>query len=132
MRFTWNERKRKSNLRDHGLDFIDAEAVFAGLTFSYEDDRFEYGEFRLVTLGLLRGVPVSVVHTETDVEIRVISFRRATDNETEIFFGKVQDQLPGSDFQAQPRRKGKRRASRGKSKPHRRRNRPTRPKGRSS
>jgi len=40
--------------------------------------RFSYDEQRFVTLGLLDGVPVSIVHTESDEEIRVISFRRAT------------------------------------------------------
>jgi uncharacterized DUF497 family protein len=65
MRHSWDERKRQSNLREHGLDFVDAQAVFEGLTFTFEDDRFTYREQRFVTLGLLRGVPVSIVHTET-------------------------------------------------------------------
>lgn len=38
MRFTWSERKRTVNLREHGLDFSDAARVFEGLTFTYEDD----------------------------------------------------------------------------------------------
>ena len=70
MRFTWSERKRAINLKEHGLDFIDAPRVFEGLTFSYEDDRLAYGEQRFITLGLLAGVPVSIAHTESDDEIR--------------------------------------------------------------
>ncbi|MBI4559035.1 MAG: BrnA antitoxin family protein [Candidatus Hydrogenedentes bacterium] len=66
MRFTWHEKKRRSNLKDHGLDFADAPWVFEGPTFTYEDDRFDYGEERFVTLGLLAGIPVSIVHTETE------------------------------------------------------------------
>jgi len=57
---------------------VDAEKVFAGLTYTYEDDRFGYGERRFVTLGLLAGIPVSVVHTEEDDHIHLISFRKAT------------------------------------------------------
>ena len=91
MEFTWSERKRSLNLKQHGLDFIDAPAVFRGLTFTYEDDRFSYQEQRFVTLGLLAGVPVSIVHTETDYEIRIISFRKATDHESQIFFNAIQD-----------------------------------------
>ena len=91
MRFTWSERKRAINLKEHGLDFIDAPRVFEGLTFSYEDDRFAYGEQRFITLGLLAGVPVSVAHTETDDEIRIISFRKATGREARRFFNEVQD-----------------------------------------
>lgn len=40
MKFTWSERKHALNLKQHGLDFVDAPTVFAGLTFTYEDDRF--------------------------------------------------------------------------------------------
>ena len=91
MRFTWSERKRAINLKEHGLDFIDAPRVLEGLTFSYEDDRFAYGEQRFITLGLLAGVPVSIAHTESDDEIRIISFRKATGREARRFFNEVQD-----------------------------------------
>ena len=84
--FSWSAAKRVSNLDRHGLDFVHAERVFAGLTFTFEDDRFSYGEQRFVTLGLLDGVPVSLVHTETSHEIRVISFRKATPREARIYF----------------------------------------------
>lgn len=84
MRFTWDERKRKSNLRDHGFDFRDAPDVFEGLTYTFEDSRFDYNEQRLVTLGFVGGVAVSIVHTETSRVIRVISFRRATEREEAI------------------------------------------------
>jgi uncharacterized protein len=86
MRFTWHEAKRESNLRDHGLDFVNAPEVFEGATFTYEDDRFAYDEKRFVTLGLLRGVVVSIVHTETPGHIHIISFRKATKHEQAIFF----------------------------------------------
>ena len=90
MGFRWSERKRAINLRDHGLDFVDAPRVFEGGTYTFEDDRFAYGEQRFVTLGLLAGVPVSIVHTENEHEIRVISFRKATSREAEIYFGEIQ------------------------------------------
>jgi uncharacterized protein len=91
MRFTWSERKRAINLKDHGLDFIDAPLVFEGATYTFEDDRFGYGEQRFETLGLLAGVPVSIVHTETEDEIHVISFRKATKREASLCFQQVQD-----------------------------------------
>ena len=86
MRYTWGDAKRHRNLALHGLDFADTPAVFTGLTFTYEDDRFNYREQRFVTLGLLRGVPVSIVHTETPHEIHVISFRKATRREIALYF----------------------------------------------
>ena len=91
MEFTWSEAKRAANLKAHGLDFVEAPRVFEGVTFTFEDDRFSYGERRFVTLGLLAGVPVSLVHTETDHEIRVISFRKATNREAQIYFSQVQN-----------------------------------------
>ncbi len=91
MEFTWSERKRSLNLKQHGVDFIDAPAVFQGLTFTYEDDRFSYQEQRFVTLGLLAGVLVSIVHTETEHEIRIISFRQANRREAKIFLDAVKD-----------------------------------------
>ncbi len=89
MRFTWDEVKRKRSLKDHGLDFVDAPRVFHGATFTYEDDRLRYDEQRFVTLGLLRGIPVSIVHTETKDRIHVISFRKATKRETAILFQNI-------------------------------------------
>jgi uncharacterized protein len=91
VQFAWSEAKRRGNLRTHALDFVDVRRVFAGVTYTYEDDRFVYGERRFVTLGLLAGVPVSVVHTEDDHEIRVISFRKATQREALIYFDAVQN-----------------------------------------
>ena len=91
MKFTWSERKRSLSLNQHGLDFVDAPSVFAGLTFTFEDDRFSYQEQRFITLGLLAGIPDSVVHTETTHEIGIISFRKATQREARIYFSQVQD-----------------------------------------
>ena len=83
---TWNARKRRTNIKNHGFDFVDAEEVFQGITYTYEDDRFSYGERRFVTLGLLRGNIVSLVHTEEEDHIHVISMRKATKREREIYF----------------------------------------------
>ena len=91
MKFAWSERKRALNLREHKLDFVDAPSVFDGLTYTFEDDRFSYGEQRFVTLGLLAGIPVSIAHTENDHEIRVISFRKATNREAQIYFDEIQN-----------------------------------------
>ena len=91
MELTWSDAKRAANLKAHGLDFVDAPRVFEGATFTFEDDRFSYGEQRFVTLGLLAGTPVSIAHTETAHEIRLISFRKATHREADIFFSEIQN-----------------------------------------
>ena len=91
MEFTWSEAKRAANIKAHGLDLVDAASVFEGLTFTFEDDRFSYGEQRFVTLGLLAGIAVSIVHTENEHEIRVISFRKATKRESQIYFDEIKN-----------------------------------------
>ena len=91
MRFSWDERKRRLNLKEHGFDFVDAPGVFEGPTFTFEDDRFAYDEERFVTLGLLGGIAVSIVHAESPSRIHLISFRKATRNEEKILFKNLQD-----------------------------------------
>jgi uncharacterized DUF497 family protein len=132
MRFEWDEAKRLQNLKDHGVDFVDAHKVFAGPTFTFEDNRLRYQEQRLVTLGLLDGIPVSIAHTETGDLIRPISFRRATKHETTILFEKIADQLPtppSDEGRGHPAHAG---APGGKRGAHRAGHRPKRPKGPSS
>jgi uncharacterized DUF497 family protein len=85
----WDQRKRQGNLKKHGFDFVDANQVFDGVTFTYEDDRLSYDEQRFVTLGSLRGNVVSIVHTEQGDRIRVISMRKATKRECEIYFQSI-------------------------------------------
>lgn len=84
--FEWNERKRRSNLRKHGLDFADCAVVFAGPTWTIVDDRWDYGETRFLTRGLLRNKVVVVAHTEFTGLVRVISMRKALAYEKEDFF----------------------------------------------
>jgi uncharacterized protein len=89
MRYTWHEPKRQATLTQRGLDFALAEHVFAGPTFTFEDDRRDYGEERWVTLGMLRGKVVVIVHTETEDEIHVISMREAERDEQRLFFADL-------------------------------------------
>ena len=89
MRFEWNERKRKANVRKHGIDFIGVEKLFDGYTVTVADDRFEYGEERVITFGLLDGEVVVVAHTEREDVIRIISMRKATRNEEKSYFSKI-------------------------------------------
>lgn len=86
MKFIWHEAKRETNLKKHKVDFVDAQKVFAGPTFTFEDNREYYGEQRWVTLGLLGMKVIVIVHTETLDEIRIISMREANKNEQQLFF----------------------------------------------
>jgi uncharacterized DUF497 family protein len=48
---TYDPRKRTATLAERGLDFKDAEIVFAGPTFEVEDERRNYGENRIICFG---------------------------------------------------------------------------------
>lgn len=83
----WDEAKRAANWAKHKLDFAHAELVFSGLTLAFEDER-DYDEPRFLTIGLLRGIVVVVVHMEEEeTEItRIISMRQATKYERELYY----------------------------------------------
>jgi uncharacterized DUF497 family protein len=91
MRFEWDEAKRLSNLQRHGFDFIDVERIFVGDAITILDDRFDYGEIRFVSLGMLDGRVVAITHTETDEVTRIISFRKASKNEEETYYKEIRD-----------------------------------------
>jgi uncharacterized DUF497 family protein len=86
MEFTWDEAKRKLNLKEHKIDFADAKRVFNGPMRIFEDIRFDYCEQRWIGIGLLGFELVVIVHTESEDTIRIISMRKATTNEQKIFF----------------------------------------------
>jgi uncharacterized DUF497 family protein len=91
MRFEWDEAKRRANIHRHGFDFEDGEQVFAGETVTELDDRFNYGERRFLTLGLLRGTVVAIAYTEVEEVVRLISLRKASKNEQKIYWQEVRD-----------------------------------------
>ena len=84
--FTWDEAKRKANIAKHGLDFADAARVFAGPMVLFEDDRSDYGEQRMIGIGLLDYLVVLIVHVEDDETIHIISMRKADSDETDIYY----------------------------------------------
>ena len=86
MRFTWDESKRRANLRKHGLDFADAGRVFDGPMVLFEDMRVHDREQRMIGIGLLDFLVVLIVHVESPDEIRIISMRKADSDETDLFY----------------------------------------------
>jgi len=91
MKFEWDDMKRQRNLKKHGIDFADLEPMFYGVTVTILDDRFDYGEDRFVTFGLLNSVVLVVAHTEENDVIRFISARKATRNEEKRYFEEIAD-----------------------------------------
>jgi uncharacterized DUF497 family protein len=91
MKFEWDENKRQENIRKHGFDFADVWRVFESETYTVVDDRFDYGEIRYFTLGLMFGRIVAVSFTETDEVLRIISVRKGGKNDEEEYFRNIAD-----------------------------------------
>ncbi|HRD28713.1 MAG TPA: BrnT family toxin [Caulobacter sp.] len=82
---TYDPAKREATLGARGLDFDHALLVFDGPTVDSLDERFDYGEIRRVTVGLLVGRMVIVVWTPRDDARHIISMRKANAREQRRF-----------------------------------------------
>lgn len=87
MKFTWDDKKQQTNLRDHGVDFADAVGVFFDDHALATEDEDATGEQRLVIMGrdFLDRVLI-VVYTEREEEVvRIISARKASPGERKSY-----------------------------------------------
>ena len=91
MRYSWDERKNRSNIARHGIAFDDAKRIFEGPTVETIDDRFNYGEVRVYAVGLVNGLEITVVYTDRDDhERRIISAWRAEPHERRRFWQNIE------------------------------------------
>jgi uncharacterized protein len=81
MAIGFDPAKRDRTLAARGLDFADAGQVFAGPLIENPDDRSDYGEERLVTVGFLAERMVVVVWTPRGENRHIISMRKANARE---------------------------------------------------
>jgi len=85
MKYEWDKAKNRANRIKHALSFEDAEQVSGGPCVTFEDDRFDYGEEPLITLGLLAGRLVVIAHSPRDEGTRIISMRKGNRREQKIY-----------------------------------------------
>lgn len=64
MNFEWDERKNETNSDKHGFDFADAYRTFDSPMIVELDERYDYGEDRLIGSGMLDGRVVVLIYTE--------------------------------------------------------------------
>jgi len=77
--YEWDDDKNRINIEKHGVSFERAVQIFEGFTLSVVDDRFEYGEMREVSIGVVAGAAyLTVAHTDREGVTRIISARPAT------------------------------------------------------
>lgn len=87
MRFDWDLKKAEANLRKHGVSFDEAATVFLDpLAVSGPDPDHSLEEDRYITFGLsLLGRLLAVCHTYRPGAIRIISARRVTRRERDLY-----------------------------------------------
>jgi hypothetical protein len=85
--FEWDEEKARRNVLKHGVTFDEAKAVFADpFAFMRYDDRHDYGEDRMVIIGMSAEKVLFVVAVERSGPIRIISARKATREEAGVYY----------------------------------------------
>ncbi len=90
MEFEWDVTKARSNQRKHGIRFEEAVSVFEDPYHLSIQDRFENGEYRWQTIGLMYGIVIILVAQTIRFEsgheiIRIISARKADKKERDRY-----------------------------------------------
>jgi uncharacterized DUF497 family protein len=90
MRCSWDSEKSDANYRDRGFDFAFASLIFEGPTLERQDTRRDYGERRIIAIGLAAGLELTVCYTDRiapdgKVDRRIISARRSNRRERKAY-----------------------------------------------
>lgn len=84
-KFEWDQDKNAANLAKHGISFEEASTIFEGPVYT-ADDEGSVEEARERSYGLINGITViCVIHTDRGEATRIISARKATRTERELF-----------------------------------------------
>jgi uncharacterized protein len=87
LHFEWDELKARQNQVKHKVSFEEAETIFSDpFLITYPDDTHSEHEDRFLSIGQsIRGRVLLVVHTDRDGRIRIISSRKATAAERDVY-----------------------------------------------
>jgi uncharacterized protein len=83
----WDPNKAESNLRDHGVSFVEAATVLTDDYALNREDRDSFGEQRFVSLGISAiGALLVVVYTHREPDIyRIISAWKANKPQRKLY-----------------------------------------------
>ena len=84
MGFEFDEAKSRTSKDKHGIDFVEAQAVWLDEKF-VEIPARTVDEERFVVVGMISGTHWSAVITYRGERIRIISVRRSRTEEVEIY-----------------------------------------------
>lgn len=89
MKIEYDPAKNARNIEKHGVSFEQVHRFDFNNALEQVDDRFEYGEKRINSLGYLDDRLYMLVYTEREGVARVISFRKANPRE-QAYYAKAQ------------------------------------------
>jgi uncharacterized protein len=92
--FEWDEAKNRTNIAKHGISFELARKIFDGIVWSRIDQRLNYGEMRIISIGAVEQAAIIVMaHTDRNGKIRIISARPANRKERRRYHDEIQKAL---------------------------------------
>ena len=85
--FEWDEKKEASNFRKHNVSFAEGESVFYDAnSLTIPDPDHSVGEQRFIDIGAsYKNRILVVVYTERQDRIRIISVRKASKTERQMY-----------------------------------------------
>ncbi len=85
--FEWDPQKAESNFKKHGITFDEVSSAFKDtLSLTIDDPLHSHDEERLVLIGMShKNRFLTVVHTERNENIRIISARKSTKSERRFY-----------------------------------------------
>jgi hypothetical protein len=87
MEFEWDDNKNNTNQQKHGISFEEATEIFHYSMHESVDPRSGYGETRYIGIGRNNQlVFITLVYTEREERIRIISARKATKQEQRLYY----------------------------------------------
>ena len=86
LRFSWDPNKAAENLRKHGISFEEGTYVFDDPHILEEDDVFSQGEYRMIAIGSIDEIIITVVYAvPEEMHFRIISARQAIPEERRTY-----------------------------------------------
>lgn len=95
MYFDWNENKRREVYKQHGIDILEAALIFENPVLTKQDKRRDYGEVRLISLGMVDDEAYIVIHTEHDGVTRLITAWKGGRRERETYRQHIEKRFSG-------------------------------------
>ncbi|MBT4136352.1 MAG: BrnT family toxin [Candidatus Latescibacteria bacterium] len=90
MQFEWDEVKNQINVEKHGIHFMDAKEIFQSSVYEFLSGQW-HGESRILAVGLLKDVEITVIYTMRGDRVRIISARVARKNERKKYWENIEE-----------------------------------------